>query len=361
MAKNGFEFGKYAPLLRGAHHGAGWSLCIGAGASTPAFPDWHTLVRRLVALDTVGSASADDLLRGFSSDALIEAARDRLGMSESEFSRVLVDELYSDIRSEFSPSEFQALCEVVGNTKAVGSTAAKTLNRCQPFLRAVRAHYPNLTALSLAQVLTDLHGTEQAPKSVLSFNAEPLLVGLVDALIYERFLASGNEVARAGELRSVFNIVTHSISARRSGKIPFIFCHGLLPVPDPTGAEHRRDSVDKLVFSESAYLGLANSAFSWQSSVFLEACSTRSIVFIGVSLSDPNMRRWLSWVHGNRIRELRERHQHHGESSTHFWINRRPGSEGTQRWIESAVAHLGVRLIWIDDWRDAGAALRALL
>ena len=31
------------------------------------------------------------------------------------------------------------------------------------------------------------------------------------------------------------------------------------------------------------------------------------------------------------------------------------------RWVESTVAHLGVRLVWLDDWSEMGAALTSML
>jgi len=90
-------------------------------------------------------------------------------------------------------------------------------------------------------------------------------------------------------------------------------------------------------------------------------CSSRSVVFIGLSLSDPNMRRWLSWIYANRIQELKERGLRPVSSTSHFWINKRPTSIDERRWIESSVAHLGVRLVWLNSWVEVEDALRSLL
>jgi len=158
-----------------------------------------------------------------------------------------------------------------------------------------------------------------------------------------------------------FDLVTHSISDRKSGRIPYYFIHGLLPIPSNVKKRKLIESTDKLIFSESEYLQLANSVFSWQSSVFLEVSSTTSIVFIGVSLSDTNMRRWLSWIHKNRINELELKHSYSGASTTHYWLTVAPSSVDEKAWIESSVDYLGVRIIWLDSWDQIGEALRLML
>ena len=178
-------------------------------------------------------------------------------------------------------------------------------------------------------------------------------MALINAFASERFL---------GKQEQVIDIVTHAISNRREGRIPYFFCHGLLPTPKPQRRGPKVESLDKLVFSEANYLQLANLAFSWQSSVFTEVCRSRSVVFVGVSLTDPNMRRWLSWIVGNRVEELKwEGEFTEGVTTSHLWINKAPVSANERSWVESCVAHLGVRLAWIESWDEVGQALRKLL
>ena len=107
-------------------------------------------------------------------------------------------------------------------------------------------------------------------------------------------LISGLYREKFNEQHKVLDLVTHSISHKKSDRIPFYFCHGLVPVPGQPRRRGSLQSIDKLVFSEAEYLQLANSSYSWQSTVFLDVCASKSVVFIGVSLSDSNMRRWLS-------------------------------------------------------------------
>jgi hypothetical protein len=223
------------------------------------------------------------------------------------------------------------------------------------FLEIIEVRLPEVTAVGLARTIAETVETELAPTSIVSFNAEPLFAAVLNAFVTVRRPDRGDLSDK-----DVIDRVTHSISNRAPGRIPYYFCHGLLPVPGPV-ASTSSDSVDKLVFSEMQYLQLANNAFAWQSASFIQVCMTQSLVFAGVSLSDSNMRRWLSWVHATRVAELKELHDQDAASTVHFWLNRDPGSEIEKRWIESTVAHLGVRVVWVPHWEFTEEALRRML
>lgn len=47
MPKHGFSLDTVPPILINTVDKLGWSLCIGAGTSTPLFPDWYSLVETL--------------------------------------------------------------------------------------------------------------------------------------------------------------------------------------------------------------------------------------------------------------------------------------------------------------------------
>ena len=150
-----------------------------------------------------------------------------------------------------------------------------------------------------------------------------------------------------------------SISGGGLGTIPYVFCHGLLPVT--TNPHKFSTSIDKLVFLEEEYLHLANNSFSWQSTTFINTCISQHIVFVGTSLTDPNMRRWLSWTHANRLDEMRQNGIDIKDSTQHYWIRTIPNDKNTMPWIEAAVSHLGVRIVWIDNWSQVGLALNKML
>ena len=88
---------------------------------------------------------------------------------------------------------------------------------------------------------------------------------------------------------------------------------------------------------------------------------SQRVIFVGVSLTDPNMRKWLSWIHQNRLAEYNELGVTVKDSTQHYWIKTLPKTKEEEIWFESVVAHLGVRIIWINNWDEAGTALLKML
>jgi hypothetical protein len=317
-----------------------------------------TLAERLIERDPACQVDPNivrNLTDRFSPDTLIQAAVDRLCKNDSDFTTILTDLLYQTPREHLDSSEWV----IFGKALDYAGMTALSREERRSFLGIMDRYWPGTSASALAEVISQVVNTVASPSTILSFNAEPLLLALSSAYLAERYAddTTGNT---GGESRKFFDRITHSISMRAANRIPYVFCHGLLPVPV---ARRRRSTsaMDKLVFSESIYLQLANNAFSWQSSAFIDACTRNTIVFVGVSLSDPNMRRWLSWIHANRIHELTVRNKSVGPSTTHFWIHKAPRSAAECTWIESAVAHLGVRLVWLRDWSELGPTLKLML
>jgi len=331
----------------------GWALAIGAGTSLNAFPDWGRLVKDLIATD---AAVADpnplfeSLSEVFSYDALIQAAKDVLDEDDSTFTKRLADLLYRQIKKRAGttwPNIAKAL--------TAASPAQLKRDKWASFLAFVRMNYPTVSSLQLAEVIIKARAADLAPLAVLSFNGEQLLYSLVHAL-------AATAAALAVDLKKerVFDRVTRGISHREAPRIPYIFCHGLIPMDEGFSLFPKMAAPEKLVFSEGDYLQLANSAFSWQSSLFLGTAVLRSVVFVGLSFSDPNLRRWLAWVHANRATELEIRGKD-PECYEHYWLKEDIADDDQKRWIESSVRHLRVRLVWIKSWTKVGSYLERML
>ena len=350
MAKQGIRISDLQPIFKVAEDGPGWSLCVGAGTSIGVFPDWHELVRRLVGRDSASPGLADRLLQSYSPDALIEAATRRLRVGD--LSQVLADVLYSDLKRRAGP----AWPSVVSclEAKALGNLAA---DRWGAFLTLFETHaeLSHCSALQVGRVVARALNSPRAPASIISFNAEPLLFALING-----FAGRRSDRGYTGT-RQPLDRITRSTSFRASDRLPYFFCHGLLPVLDGASTHVDSSSPDKLVFSESQYLALGNAVTSWQATTFLDTAMTRPMLFVGVSLSDSNMRAWLSRVATNRRRELKEVHGHDGEAAFHYWIHRYPGDDAEAKWIEDAVSHLGVRVVWIDQWSQVQQAMERAL
>jgi hypothetical protein len=345
----------------------GWALCVGAGSSrgtkNGVFPEWSALVDDLIGLDAgVGKAQklSRSLQEDFAPDALIQAAKNRRGSSTKQFIELLKDLLYKDLKAK-SDTDWSQIA------KALTAASPSQINdpeRWRAFIRFFTASYPYLTALQIARVIASTTNTGKEPATILSFNVEPLLYALIHACRVD----SSDDSAKLRDLR-ILNRVTRGISYQEKPRIPYIFCHGLLPIDDGFSMFPTYASPEKLVFSEAEYLQLANSAFSWQSSLFLSTAVLRSIVFVGVSFSDPNLRRWLAWVHANRVDEFRVMRKtkrkkppkQEPRPNEHYWLNLDPGNESEREWIESVVHHLGVRLVWMNSWKDVEKYLRKML
>jgi hypothetical protein len=313
------------------------------------FPNWYSLVSSLVAQDT-GLDKANDIMPGLSAgfglDALVQAARDRLSLPSDKFAQLLSDQLYANVRRELTEPEWKTFRRGLASFHP-GDMTPPMWKR---FETTMRSHFPSVSATDLAGVVIDAEAGGFGPAAILSFNAEPLLYALINARA---------SVSEPQSPRALLDRITRSLSNRTSGRIPYVFCHGLLPIEGHPSADWH--SIDKLVFSETDYLQVANSGFTWQSSTFFEACTSRSVVFIGLSFSDPNLRRWLGIMHQNRLRELQSIGQSAAVTARHYWFRTVPKTPEEKIWIEAAVAHLGVRLVWLKNWSEAGPALRSML
>ena len=354
MPKSGLDATNCAGVLVDKAQKSGWSLCVGAGISKPFFPDWSKLVQKLASGDSIIGRNRlpKDVRQSYSLDALIEAARDRLQITPEEFPNKLSRYLYSSLKWRVGAKDWSKFLTAL----TAGSPGQLTREQWRAFIRKINEVSQDSTALQIAKVVPSASNAELEPAAIITFNAEPLLYALITAV-------SAMQAPADGKLSKsrLLDRVTRSLSYREAGRIPFIFCHGLLPVKGGLDKFNESTAQDKLVFSEGGYLQLANSNFSWQSSLFLGTAVLRSMVFIGLSFSDPNLRRWLAWINKNRSDELDLRGKD-PESYNHYWIKSSKGlTQASQRWHESAVRHLGVRLVWIDDWSGTGTCLREML
>ena len=252
MAKKGISVAKLTPLLANK----GWTLCIGAGTSIPMFPSWQSLVKSMLEKD-LGASLADKLITPlgttFGLDALLQAGRDRLGLSSEDFANLLSEQLYADVKRTLSKKEWKLLSRALTSLHP----GNMPVDMWREFVTITRSSYGCITALPLAHAVVHAMNENLRPSAILSFNAEPLLCALINALVATSF---GIAKRSASSLKAVMDRVTRSVSNRDASRIPFAFCHGLLPVESkfsPKGT-----AVDKLVFSESDYLQLANSGFS---------------------------------------------------------------------------------------------------
>ncbi|SCX09323.1 SIR2-like domain-containing protein [Lachnospiraceae bacterium YSD2013] len=349
MAKRGLEFGSIKPVLLDVEE---WSLCIGAGTSVPLLPDWYTLVERMIDkyCDPKDKISIETYKKmGFSADAMIQAVRNHIGGTDEEFAKKLSEEVYAPIKSKLTNEEWKSFAKIHESIGNVSVTKADW----ERFEKIKDKLLNNTSANMLAEPIIKAMNKGVEPKSILTFNGEAIFLALLKYYYHKECCGKCTEKAR-------FDRIVNGLNVSHSSRIPYVHCHGILPI-NGTKIKKGYKADTKLVFTEERYLKIANSPMSWQALQFIENCMNSKMVFVGVSLTDANMRRWLGWIHGNKMDEFAENGIHCKDSTEHFWIRKRPGTDLEKKWIEESVAHLGVRLVWIDDYNQIGEVLKKML
>lgn len=169
--------------------------------------------------------------------------------------------------------------------------------------------------------------------SIITFN--------FDCLIEER-LGANNIAAKP--------IFSEAIK-HDSNELPIYHVHGYLP---RTG---RIPPEAELIFSEDAYHGQFIDPFSWSNLIQLNKLTQNTCLFVGISLTDPNMRRLLdvAW------------RKNPEKKMAHYLVRRLPRfSDGDvldelSKLLEEQDANaLGLNVIWIEEYSELPDVLREI-
>jgi len=156
-----------------------------------------------------------------------------------------------------------------------------------------------------------------------------------------------------------YNIQYHSLYSEldytTSDKLGIYHVHGFLP-RHPSQYEKLYESL--LVFSEDRYHSLYNDPYSWTNITQLNFLRENTTLMIGLSLTDPNLRRILSIA--NRKNKMKK----------HYAIMRRKNFKYDSNDIninndilkkvniinndlhEKSFEQLGINIIWVEDYND---------
>jgi hypothetical protein len=342
-----------------AHYAAscGWVLCVGAGISDSVFPCWNDLAKQLYRLtrNKCSDEELDKFLDSFGAEALMQAAANSLSERKRRIlPQYLSEALYKNIKEQ-AGQNWKTIAKALTSSKPFDLTKQEW-NDFKSFI----SKFPKASAPQIANAIAKVAKNDKRPEAIISFNAEPLLAALINC-----YYCKVNPKALLRNDIKLLKRLSHDLASLERGQIPYYYVHGVLPVPDGRIEFHKNIAADKLVFTESQYLQLSRSAYSWQSSTFLASCIHHRCVFVGLSFSDPNLRRWLAWEHDGKTTQRKERNLP-TDRPTHFWLKKRPHElrsslSSEQRLIEKSVEHLGIRVVWIDDWSKAGDMLDLML
>jgi SIR2-like domain len=290
-------------------------------------------------------------------DAWLQAGLNSMilhGETREKFVQLVEDELYKDLLNRAD-----AAGQRVSLLRALGGPKRNKIGQSLALLQFLEREFGKLTLFTLARWLRRAKQCENSPRAVLTFNADGLLdLVLVLLAAQEHQLGSHGEGYPKDEFRRVLRASDDSRHVT-----PIYHLHGCI-VPNINSPGRPHESREALVFPESGYSRVSSTIFTWQQTVFLSHAQSQRLVFMGLSLSDPNLRRWLSWCTANAVKEQQYRAQQlRGEfvRGDHLWITTRPREREHEKALESSLVHLGTRIGWLDTWDQLPQALENLL
>lgn len=331
------------PLRRNMFKNSDWALCVGAGICNGIMPDWATITRQMLVRARSTPISPDEVQLlpqelGWSLDSVLQYALNEYelsGRTLNEFNSDLAQELYGGILATAASRGLRdALVALLSNPFLRNPNDVLEL---ESFFSTV---YGASSVMQLARCLLRAKLASCAPTSVLTFNADVVLHSVLTLLqIRESHLHSGS-LSPSFDYRAIYRSTDQP-----NGKIPIYHIHGSI-----TPALGNREAREKLVFPESSYSQLAASVYAWPQTVFLATAQASRIVFVGLSMSDPNIRRWLSWCEGYRRADIAQRGVSPTFLSQHLWITTPSTDPNIQHAKESGLLHLGIRTAFIPNW-----------
>lgn len=236
------------------HYRSGrFSMLLGAGVSSSAgLPDWDTLLNSLFVSMLTDEGGPDKKIENEHVSSIVKRLRQVDGPSALMLARYIRKGLSASSGTEHS--EF-----IQSVTHQLYSLRNKRFSLSSPLIKSVASLCtPSRTGAKI--------------RSVLTYNFDDLL---------ERELES-----RGLAFRSIFE----EIDLAGPEELPVYHVHGFLP-EDRT----KYPNIEKatLVFSEEGYHQIYSDAYHWSNLIQLNSLKETSCLMVGLSLTDPNLRRLL--------------------------------------------------------------------
>ena len=343
------KFRGYLPAER-------WTLCLGAGISRGIAPTWVDLAKAVVSKVFGATFDSDTFSKlvqesGRSLDAWIQAAANEYvlrGNKLEEFKDVIESHLYSQIRERAKGLGLEKYL-----TKVLNFPKSEPKERVIEVCEFIESSLENCSLIGIANFLIDAAKSGQKPQAVLTFNADTFLETLIDLLLCRDYYKGPGP---HGHPKYYF------VSVKRPGssagnKIPIFRCHGsIAPLYDPNKKPY--DSRDRLVFLEQEYLAVSSGPVAWAETVFLFHAQSTKLAFVGMSMSDSNIRRWMSTINNEKAKDMLVYGATKRINPEHIWITQRPARDVDQRLFLVSQQHLGIRPAWVKNWGELEKWLR---
>lgn len=218
-------------------------LVLGSGVSVPYnIPDWKSLLQKLL-LETFNSGGRN------SNEAFVLAS--------------IYPELFPNsplISARFLEEDFKIKSATRTFEEAVKGALYETVSR-------------NKDSHTMKEILTYCIAAGKSPNlnSIITYNYDDILEGVIKKAPVE---ISYKTIYKAGV-------------NPKNGELPIYHVHGYLPQEEEIDKEHI------ITLSESLYHKQYNDIYSWNNLVQINKFKDNMCIFIGLSLTDPNIRRLL--------------------------------------------------------------------
>lgn len=332
-----------------------WVLCVGAGVSFGIVPTWFDLAWKIVAREMEPGLTKVQFQEwygnvGWGLDAWLQAALNHHienGGNPDSYTGILTAELYGDMLDRADAHGIRGELERLISDPF--RRPKKSLVKACDFLRQ---EYGSTTLIQLSEVLLDAFDSGRAPRAILNLNADTLLHVVVSLFHAERHMKQYGGVNPGFFPYKAIYRSSHDLS----GSVPIYHIHGSIGPRAST-----RQARDKLVFQETEYSDVAGSMFSFPQATFLYFAQSDRMVFLGLSMSDMNLRKWMRWSHLSRQSDLLAIDPAAQPSSRHLWVMKTSPDPRIQDALRGGLHHLGIRLAELNSWLDIGPAMRNLL
>ncbi len=306
---------QYIRQIKDAFHKQDMVLFLGAGVSIDGgVPLWESLIKTLH-ISMLSGLTKDDKL-SFKQQEMIRELAEYNGMESP-----LIQMRY--IRAAFSNNEYYKLVHSALYGQAI-NIDTKLLNAIAKISTPQRAYC--------------------GIKSIITYNFDDLL---------ERKLAQ----------RDIqYHVISDEMDRQMVDKLNIYHVHGYLPSDfSQTGDK------PNLIFSEEDYHRVYQDSYSWSNLAQLSALRENTCLFIGCSLTDPNLRRLLDVAaridekprHYAFLKKRKLERKQNGESVNKEILN-------VYRRIDDNIQtayykNLGLNIIWIDEYEEIPYILNGFL
>ena len=338
-----------------------WSLCLGAGITRDIVPTWFELTRRVVreSFDrSISRSEFEDLKSdlGWSLDSWIQAAANRYQSGEnnlSDFHGLLEHVLYGDL---LGSAEQYGLRDEMAT--ALNNPRHVKKDQTIELAGFLEDEYGDTSLLRTAKLLIECANKDRLPQAILTFNADTLLHTAIE--IIQRDNHYSNPPPH-GHPEYHFTPILRTMAGKPEVKIPIYHIHGAIKPGTERDVTKSYDSRDKLVFLEDDYLNVSSGGASWPQTIFMYHSQVSSLIFVGLSMSDSNIRRWLSSSNEIMSKDIRKVSGVENFAPQHIWVTSKPESQVQKEAKSIGLRHLGVRVGWLSNWSKLGAGLRNLI